>query len=116
MVLDVEPTPIPVPVYEITASRQRLLNGRDSGAIVPGKWHVYNGGCSESGRKLPINIPYLSIAQYLSVIAKAKSTTAFQFNDGTTTYSGVLSPDTSPPQVIAGTQILTWNPVMFLDE
>ncbi len=119
--LDLEPTPTPVVMYASALNHRRTLNSRNSsGVIEPGQWHHYAGGTHISGGIIRLGILKMSSFQYEQIIEKVKyskgGTVIFSPNDGITRYRCVIDMSSGGPDVIQGTELMSWNMKLYVIE
>jgi len=107
---DIDPTPLPIPKYEVVGAKKRTLNTRDiNGNIIPGQWHHYTGGTHITGATLDVQIPMMTRTTFDNIIAKITGSGMgeVQFSpDGTTVYNCVFAPGEIAIEPIEGTELL----------
>lgn len=111
---DIDPSPVPLPKYEVVGSSRRTLNTRDGGGnIIPGQWHHYLGGTHQSGAVLDVQISKMTKTTYESIIAKITGAeigqVQFSPDDGVTIYNCVFAPGEISVEPIDGTEYLKGN-------
>lgn len=109
------PNPKAVKTYEISTAKKKKINSIGiGGEIIPGDYDFFLGGAPSNGAIMAVNIPWILDSDYDLIMSKAIKTETINFNDGTSTYEAIISSDTGEPKVIAGSNYLEWQVILWL--
>ena len=114
--LEIDPVPMPLPVYEPIVVRKKPLNGYADGEIVPAEYDFILNGAVLSGASINVSVKQMSRAAYNSIVSMMQGVELYVFSpDATTRYRGAIAAG-GAPRYIEGTNWIEWDLTFLIKE